>query len=139
MGLHALDSIALDHDVNIRASGLNLGLIHTLTRESWEHLIWIAEFAAKSGARLLQIHPLEHAGRARRALPAESFTNDEINARAYLLTTALAGKYGDRMTVQIDLLHRDEVLRNPDLICGSRVDAAISSLRLRRSSPLRGR
>jgi Fe-coproporphyrin III synthase len=84
---------------NIRASGLTFGLIHTLTGESWEHLIWIAEFAAHSGAQLLQIHPLDRSGRAGRALPDESFTNDEVNARAYLLTEALAARYADRMKV----------------------------------------
>jgi MoaA/NifB/PqqE/SkfB family radical SAM enzyme len=112
---------------NLLAGGLNFGLVHTLTQESWEHLIWIAEFAAESGARLLQIHPLERAGRAGRAMPAASFTNDEINARAYLLSTVLAAKYADRMTVQIDLLHRDQVLRNPDLIYGAPVGDAIGA------------
>lgn len=104
---------------NLHASGLNFGLIHTLTHQSWEHLLWIAEFAAESGARLLQIHPLERAGRAERAMAAKSFTNDDTNARAYLLSAALAAKYADRMTVQLDLLHRAQVLQNPGLIYGS--------------------
>jgi MoaA/NifB/PqqE/SkfB family radical SAM enzyme len=104
---------------NLRANGFNFGLIHTLTHESWEDLLWIAEFAAESGAILLQIHPLERAGRAEKAMPGKSFTTDDTNARAYLLSAALAAKYAGRMTVQLDLLHRSEVLRNPGLIYGS--------------------
>jgi len=100
---------------SLRGSGLNFGFIHTLTQETWEHLSWIAEFAAASGARLLQLHPLEMAGRAGGQLGALCAEEDGL-AKAYLVATALAAKYNGTMTVQVDLLHRDQVLRAPALV-----------------------
>ncbi len=100
---------------SLRTSGLNFGFIHTLTQETWEHLSWIAEFAAASGARLLQLHPLEMAGRAEGRLGALCAEEDGL-AKAYLVATALAAKYSGTMTVQVDLLHRDQVMRAPALV-----------------------
>jgi MoaA/NifB/PqqE/SkfB family radical SAM enzyme len=100
---------------SLRASGLNFGFIHTLTQETWEHLPWIAEFAAASGARLLQLHPLEMAGRAEERLGALCAEEDGL-AKAYLVATALAAKYSGAMAVQVDLLHREQVLRAPAMV-----------------------
>jgi MoaA/NifB/PqqE/SkfB family radical SAM enzyme len=100
---------------NLRTSGLNFGFIHTLTRETWEHLPWIAEFAADSGARLLQLHPLEMAGRAEDKLGALCAEEDGL-AKAYLVATALGAKYSGAMAVQVDLLHREQVLRAPAMV-----------------------
>jgi len=94
---------------------LNFGFIHTLTQETWEHLLWIADFAASSGARLLQLHPLEMAGRAEGRLGALSAEEDGL-AKAYLLATALAAKYRESMSIQLDLLHREHVLRAPQIV-----------------------
>jgi MoaA/NifB/PqqE/SkfB family radical SAM enzyme len=117
----------------LRDRQLRFGLIHTLTNKSWEHLLWIAQFAAENGARLLQIHPLEPTGRAPRAMLADDFPDDDTHARAYLLTAALAAKYQGRMTLQLDLLHRSQVLENPALIGGC-PDASIPALHV---GPLR--
>ena len=100
---------------SLRTSGLYFGFIHTLTQETWEHLLWIADFAASSGARLLQLHPLEMAGRAEGRLGALSAEEDGL-AKAYLLATALAAKYRDSMNIQLDLLHREHVLRTPQIV-----------------------
>jgi pyruvate-formate lyase-activating enzyme len=99
---------------NLRASGMNFGFIHTLTHQTWEHLLWIAEFATESGARLLQLHPLEMAGRGE-GLGALCAEEDGL-AKAYLVATALAAKYSGSMTVQVDLLHREQVLRFPGIV-----------------------
>jgi len=100
---------------SLRTSGLSFGFIHTLTHETWEHLLWIAEFAAASGARLLQLHPLEMAGRAEGRLGTLCAEEDGL-AKAYLVATALAAKYSESMTVQVDLLHREQVLRAPEMV-----------------------
>lgn len=100
---------------SLRASGLYFGLIHTLTQQTWEHLVWIAEFAAASGARLLQLHPLEMAGRAEGRLVSLSAEEDGL-AKAYLVATALAAKYRESMTIQLDLLHREHVQRAPAMV-----------------------
>jgi Fe-coproporphyrin III synthase len=50
----------------VRAAGIPLGFIFTLTMQNLPELEWVARFALEHGARLLQIHPLELAGRGRR-------------------------------------------------------------------------
>jgi molybdenum cofactor biosynthesis enzyme MoaA len=100
---------------SLRSSGLNFGFIHTLTQQTWEHLLWIAEFAATSGARLLQLHPLEMAGRAEGRL-GELCAEEDGLAKAYLMATALAAKYSESMTVQVDLLHREQMMRAPETV-----------------------
>jgi MoaA/NifB/PqqE/SkfB family radical SAM enzyme len=100
---------------NLRASGLNFGFIHTLTQETWAHLSWIAEFAAASGARLLQLHPLEMAGRAEGRLGGLCAEEDGL-AKAYLLASVLSAKYSGAMTIQLDLLHREQVSRAPEMV-----------------------
>jgi Fe-coproporphyrin III synthase len=99
----------------LRASGLNFAFIHTVTCETWIHLLWLGDFAAKNGARLLQLHPLELAGRAEERLRDGVLTEDVLS-KVYLLATALAAKYSGVMTVQTDLLHSDQVLSDPGLI-----------------------
>src|ERR1700732_2069259 len=56
----------------LRDSGIPFGFIFTLTQHNLHELEWVAGFAVEQGARLLQIHPLEAAGRATEEL-AESF------------------------------------------------------------------
>jgi Fe-coproporphyrin III synthase len=97
---------------NLRSTGIRFGFIHTLTRTSWEHLVWLADFAHDNGASLLQIHPLELFGRAKQEMQSQAMTEDVL-ARAYLLSFALMAKYKGRMTVQLDVLHREQALRSP--------------------------
>lgn len=97
---------------NARAAGMRIGFIHTLTRNSWEHLGWLAEFAHDNGAALLQVHPLEIYGRAGEMMRAETLDQETLG-RAYLLGFALLAKYQGEMAVQVDLVHRDQLLRNP--------------------------
>jgi MoaA/NifB/PqqE/SkfB family radical SAM enzyme len=115
---------------NLRSAGFRFGFIHTLTRESWEHLPWLADFARRNGAALFQIHPLEIFGRAVGAMRAQR-TDDEVLARAYLLSFALVAKYEGSMGVQIDLVHRDQVLRDPACLYGAeRFDSGASAAQL---------
>src|SRR5262249_34261013 len=100
---------------NVRGAGIPFGFIHTLTRRNWEHLLWVAEFAAGNGASLLQIHPLELAGRAGNQMVGDAPEDDTL-AKVYLLAFALEAKYGDTMKVQLDLLHRDHLREEPSLI-----------------------
>ncbi|MGH9753793.1 MAG: radical SAM/SPASM domain-containing protein [Blastocatellia bacterium] len=100
---------------NVRQSGIPFGFIHTLTRRNWEHLLWVADFAAGNGASLLQIHPLELAGRAGNQMVGDA-PDDDVLANIYLLAFALEAKYSDTMKVQLDLLHRDHLREEPNLI-----------------------
>jgi len=105
----------LDH---VRQSRIAFGFIHTLTRQSWEHLIWLTEFAHDQGASLLQIHPLELTGRAKQQMP-EQWPEDDTLARAYLLTVALAAKYEGRMSIQFDVFHREYLREHPEMVYAS--------------------
>jgi len=66
---------------NLRASGLNFGFIHTVTQQTWQDMVWMADFASNAGARLLQFHPLEIAGRAEEKL-ATMCPEEDVMAKA---------------------------------------------------------
>jgi hypothetical protein len=99
----------------LKAFQIPFGIIHTVTLRTWQHLPWIAEFAFSHGASLLQLHPLELSGRAQGKLESESPDCDVLN-RVYLLSFVLAARYLNEMKIQCDLLHRQYVLSNPELI-----------------------
>ncbi len=100
---------------HVRQAGIPFGFIHTLTQQNWEHLLWVAEFAATNGARLLQIHPLELAGRATNTL-ADAALEEDVLEKVYILAFVLAGKYDDTLKVQLDLLYRDYLRTEPELV-----------------------
>jgi MoaA/NifB/PqqE/SkfB family radical SAM enzyme len=99
----------------LRSLGIPFGFVHTLTRRNWQHLLWVAEFAAASGAGLLQIHPLESAGRAAVEMKEQS-ANDEVLAAVYVLAFILGARYEGKLRIQLDLLHRDIVREQPQLV-----------------------
>ena len=74
---------------DLKSTGMRFGFIHTLTRDSWEELPWLADFAYRHGAGLLQIHPLELFGRAEREMRSQ-IADEELLMRAYLLCAALS-------------------------------------------------
>ena len=102
-------------------AGVPFGFISTLTRASWMHLLWIAEFAAARGAGLLQIHPLELSGRADRM--GDAAAGEEILSKVYVLAAVLAAKYSQSMRVQLDLLYRDHLRDEPELVYASGLPA----------------
>lgn len=101
-----------DGVANLRSTAIRFGFIHTLTRQSWEHLAWLADLAHRNGAILFHIHPLELFGRAEQTM-RESVPDEDVLMRSYLLGMALLAKYQGQMRVQIDLIHRDQLLREP--------------------------
>ena len=96
---------------HVRASGVPFGLIFTLTLGNLHELSWVAEMAAAEGARLLQVHPLEQAGRARDY--ALSPPDDLELAYAFLEVARLQRRYGDRLTLQYDVADRTLIEREP--------------------------
>ncbi|MBX9579328.1 MAG: radical SAM protein [Gemmataceae bacterium] len=90
----------------LRDSGVPFGFIFTLTQHNLNELPWVAEFALGAGAKLLQIHPLEAAGRAAEVLPGA--VPDEFEAAvAFLTVDRLREAVGDALVIQLDLLSRD--------------------------------
>jgi MoaA/NifB/PqqE/SkfB family radical SAM enzyme len=107
--------------VHIRKAEIPFGFIHSLTQRSWEHLLWIASYAAGAGARLLQIHPLELAGRAGSQMP-NSAPDEAVLEKTYVLAFGLAAKYADTMRIQLDLLYRDHLREEPELVYAAASD-----------------
>lgn len=109
----------------INEIGMNFGFIHTLTRENWEQLLWTVEFASTNHASLFQIHPLELAGRATMQM-GESRPDDDILARVYLITLALASKYRNKMRIQFDAFRRDYIIENPEYVYASNIEIDVN-------------
>jgi MoaA/NifB/PqqE/SkfB family radical SAM enzyme len=85
----------------VRDSGVTLGLVFTLTMWNVHQIEWAVEFAIASGARLLQIHPLEASGRA---VSLAGDVPDEIEAAAALLECVrLQHAVGNQLTIQADV------------------------------------
>jgi Fe-coproporphyrin III synthase len=89
----------------VRRAGLRFGFLFTLTQYNLHELDWVAAFAAEQGAELLQIHPLEAAGRASELLPGEC-PDDEEGSWTLLVAAALQERYRGRLHVKLDLVSR---------------------------------
>lgn len=94
---------------------LRWGFIHTVTAPGWEHLAWVARYAADAGARLLQLHPLERAGRAEADADGLALDDDGM-ARTYIVSALLRAEYAGRMHVHTDVLHREHLPEPCDTI-----------------------
>lgn len=96
----------------IRERQIPFGLVFTLTQHNLDELPWIMEFALAEGAGLLQIHPLENVGSAVTNL-AGSVPDALEGAYAYLLQQELQKRAGDKLTIQLDLVHSDVIKDDP--------------------------
>jgi MoaA/NifB/PqqE/SkfB family radical SAM enzyme len=99
----------------VRASGIPFGFIFTLTQYNLHELPWVADFALAQGAKLLQIHPLEEAGRARQLLAGEG--PDAVEASfAFVVAARLREASAGRLHVQLDLLSRTHLRDHPERV-----------------------
>lgn len=96
----------------VRRSGIPFGFIFTLTQYNLHELEWVAAFALEQGASLLQIHPLEEAGRAAKELAGARPDGIETSY-AFLVASALEEQLGDRLPIQLDLASRRGIEANP--------------------------
>ena len=96
----------------VRRSGIPFGFIFTLTLHNLHELEWVAQFALEQGASLLQIHPLEEAGRARERLAGKRPDDTECSY-AFLVAAQLQEALAGRLHVQLDLISRSYVLSSP--------------------------
>lgn len=101
----------------LKASGIPFGFIFTLTQHNMHELPWVAEYAVEHGAGLLQIHPLENAGRATEALPGETPDSTEL-AFGYVLAERLRRIAGEQLRIKLDVSVRDALDSISDLPTG---------------------
>jgi Fe-coproporphyrin III synthase len=99
----------------VRRSGIPFGFIFTLTQHNLDELDWVATFAREQGARLLQIHPLEAAGRARENLPGQQPDTVE-STYAQIEAVRLRERFGDEMLVQVDIADGVRIRKNPERV-----------------------
>jgi len=71
--------------------------------------------ASNAGARLLQFHLLEIAGRAEEKL-ATMCPEEDVMAKAYLMAFAFSLEIQRLHDHQVDLMHAEEILATPDLV-----------------------
>lgn len=100
---------------SIRAAGIPFGFIFTLTQYNLDELDWVVDFAVSSGARLLQVHPLEEVGRARERLRGSAPDGYESSS-AYLQVLRAQARVGEALRIQLDLVPLPEVLERPELV-----------------------
>jgi Fe-coproporphyrin III synthase len=91
------------------------GIIHTIVDDSWQDLLWLSEYAVAKGAKLLQLHPLEMYGRAIDEMQGHALSEDSLH-RVNIIGNWLKVKLQDILHVQMDFLHRDYILENPEAI-----------------------
>ena len=89
------------------------GLIHTLLPDSWQILSWLTDFALKHKASLLHLHPLELSGRAVENFADLRFTPTDLY-RVYIAHYYLKTFSEPDLFIQLDLLHRDNIIGNPN-------------------------
>lgn len=97
---------------DVRASGIPFGFIFTLTQYNLPELEWVAQFALEQGAKLLQIHPLEGAGRAAEKLMDNIPDALEVSF-SYLEAARIQRMVGSQLFVQVDLVNREALRTNP--------------------------
>jgi MoaA/NifB/PqqE/SkfB family radical SAM enzyme len=99
----------------VRRSGIPFGFIFTLTQFNLDELPWVASFALAQGAALLQVHPLEIAGRA--AVELADARPDPTEASWALIAAAkLQEQVGERLRVHLDLFDREALRRAPERV-----------------------
>jgi MoaA/NifB/PqqE/SkfB family radical SAM enzyme len=113
----------------VRQSGIPFGFIFTLTQYNLDELEWVAEFAVEQHAALLQVHPLEQAGRAVSNLA--DATPDHIEASfSYLEVMRLKDELRDQLAIQLDYAPREALRRAPERVL------AETDIAMNRSLPL---
>ena len=95
----------------LRAAGVPFGFIFTLTLHNLHELAEVADFAAEEGAGLLQVHPLESAGRAVES--ALDPPDDLELSYAFLEVARLQRLHRDKLVLQYDVSDRPLVAREP--------------------------
>ena len=120
---------------DVRASGIPFGFIFTLTQHNLNELEWVADFAVEQDARLLQIHPLEIAGRARECLAGRQPDATE-STFAQLAARHLRERLDGRLLIQVDITDTRQLREHPERAFVMDDGAATCGLLSRIISPL---
>ncbi|MGA9997969.1 MAG: radical SAM protein [Pyrinomonadaceae bacterium] len=100
---------------DVRKANIPFGFIFTLTMHNLHELEEVARFAVEQGAALLQVHPLEEAGRAEDML-VDSAPDELELAYAFLEVGRVRKIYSERLQIQLDVVDRELVRANPERV-----------------------
>ncbi len=108
---------------------IKFGIIHTLTEQTYDHLYWLLEFTKANDAKLLQIHPLEKAGRAIDSSLDTGLDQDSLQ-RVYSSLFIASQDCNNSFSIQVDLVHKEffEEDRNFIFQNGNTIDSIPASL-----------
>ena len=99
----------------IKDSVHKYGFIHTVLPDSWQLFPWLTEFAMGHKASLLHLHPLELSGRALQSFNGFRFTEEDLY-KVYISHYYLKTYCEKELFIQLDLLHRDSIIGNPNFV-----------------------
>lgn len=91
------------------------GFIHTVMPGGWQLFPWLTQFALDHKAGLLHLHPLEITGRAKESFGELVFTAEDLH-KIYIAHYYLKTAFEEELFIQLDLLHRDTMISNPNII-----------------------
>jgi MoaA/NifB/PqqE/SkfB family radical SAM enzyme len=94
----------------VRQEVAKMGIIHSVSRRSWDSLLWLGDWANERHADLLQLHLLEETGRAETDMAGESI-DDLMRHKVFILATYLKQKYEPSMQLQLDMITRQSLLQ----------------------------
>jgi MoaA/NifB/PqqE/SkfB family radical SAM enzyme len=97
----------------LRDAQIPFGLIFTLTLYNLDELDWVTRFAVEQGATLLQVHPLEEAGRAESTLAQHAPDEMEL-AYAFVEVARLQKEFKGRLAIQYDTADREVLRQKPE-------------------------
>lgn len=127
----SIDGLAANHDRMRARHGAFEGAARAVRRladagiETWiscgitaaniDEIDAVVEHAICWGARGVNFHPVESAGRAG-ALPADALLGEDDRVLLFAAAALLDAANRDRLEVHVDLMHRSAVLRHPQLM-----------------------
>jgi MoaA/NifB/PqqE/SkfB family radical SAM enzyme len=97
----------------LRSCGCDFGLIFTLTLGNLDELGGVVEVAAEAGAAMVQVHPLEEAGRAASDMEGAAPDDAEL-AYAWLEVVRLRHQIAERPIVHLDVASRQVLAAEPE-------------------------
>ncbi len=89
----------------LRNAGIPFAFVFTLTRDNLHDLKWAAGYAVANGALLLQVHPLEEAGRACSDLSGQDLPGRQM-ATAWMMVEYLRELHRGKLAIHLDSISR---------------------------------
>jgi sulfatase maturation enzyme AslB (radical SAM superfamily) len=97
----------------LKRAGAKVAILYGVSGPSWHHMPWVIRFAEEHGARLVQFHPIESAGRASDPGP-QLVPSASSLMQAFVMSHVLQAVAGRGLRVHFDACVRDTFLASPD-------------------------